>query len=192
MKIIISGCQAALVLVPWLLQTTTAMECMCESWWLFVCVCVSVCLYLLFVCLCLCLCFCGCVLPTTTAMECMCESWWLIVCVCMFMHLCLCVSVFLFLFVCYKPPQPWSACGSPDDWLSVFLFLFLCLWKLKAKSSSAGSEIDCYDCNSWEDPRCHDPFNYTHKVQDMPPLKVPIFRSVRISSTYPLGLMIRN
>ena len=33
---------------------------------------------------------------------------------------------------------------------------------------SAGKEIDCFECNSWEDERCHDPFNFTSFAGDMP------------------------
>ena len=29
-------------------------------------------------------------------------------------------------------------------------------------SFSAGDTIDCFDCNSWDDPRCHDPWNWTY------------------------------
>ena len=35
----------------------------------------------------------------------------------------------------------------------------------------AGKIIDCFECNSWDDPRCHDPFNYTIHKKDMPPLR---------------------
>ena len=29
-------------------------------------------------------------------------------------------------------------------------------------SVAAGNEIQCFDCNSWEDSRCHDPWNWTY------------------------------
>ena len=32
----------------------------------------------------------------------------------------------------------------------------------------AGQEIDCYECNSWEDQRCNDTFLHTAHAADMP------------------------
>ena len=31
-------------------------------------------------------------------------------------------------------------------------------------------ELNCFSCNSWSDPRCHDPFNWTSRIEDMPPI----------------------
>ena len=36
---------------------------------------------------------------------------------------------------------------------------------------SAGKQIDCFDCNSNEDPRCGDPFVFTAHARDMPAVK---------------------
>merc|ERR1711874_540255 len=36
---------------------------------------------------------------------------------------------------------------------------------------SAGKEIDCFDCNSNDDPRCGDPFVFTAHARDMPAVK---------------------
>jgi len=35
--------------------------------------------------------------------------------------------------------------------------------------TSAGNSIDCFECNSWEDYRCHDPWNWTYPKSTMPP-----------------------
>merc|ERR1712106_139756 len=33
----------------------------------------------------------------------------------------------------------------------------------------SGETIDCFDCNSWDDKRCHDPWNWTYPKSHMPP-----------------------
>ena len=41
-------------------------------------------------------------------------------------------------------------------------------WKMSISSTEnynffpAGNTIDCFECNSWDDPRCHDPWNWTY------------------------------
>ena len=34
---------------------------------------------------------------------------------------------------------------------------------------SGSGTIQCFECNSMEDPRCHDPFNYSIYDHEMPP-----------------------
>jgi len=35
----------------------------------------------------------------------------------------------------------------------------------------SGNTIDCFECNSWDDPRCHDPWNWTYPKNTMPPTR---------------------
>lgn len=35
----------------------------------------------------------------------------------------------------------------------------------------SGVEIDCFECNTWDDPRCADPWNWTYPMDTMPPLR---------------------
>ena len=38
----------------------------------------------------------------------------------------------------------------------------------KYSSLAAGNTIDCFECNSWDDPRCHDPWNWTYPKEVRP------------------------
>jgi len=50
----------------------------------------------------------------------------------------------------------------------------LSLWPALAMGAGgdclSGNTIDCFDCNSWDDPRCHDPWNWTYPKHHMPPV----------------------
>jgi len=55
----------------------------------------------------------------------------------------------------------------------MLLVLVLLSWQvLRALAAGgdclSGDTIDCFDCNSWDDPRCHDPWNWTYPKTDMP------------------------
>lgn len=53
----------------------------------------------------------------------------------------------------------------------------LCLLLLVGQAVGAGGDcmsgtaIDCFECNSWDDARCHDPWNWTYPKDTMPPTR---------------------
>ena len=38
---------------------------------------------------------------------------------------------------------------------------------------AADTSIQCFECNSFDDPRCHDPFNYNYTNKDAMPDTAP-------------------
>jgi len=53
-----------------------------------------------------------------------------------------------------------------------FLLIFIFLPDFSSavmECMSNSHKIDCFECNSWSDIRCLDPFNYTTELKDMPP-----------------------
>merc|ERR1711915_60755 len=55
--------------------------------------------------------------------------------------------------------------------LTVFIMVTCCVdISIQAGGDCmSGNTIDCFECNSWDDPRCHDPWNWTYPKSTMPP-----------------------
>ncbi|GFQ81755.1 protein quiver [Trichonephila clavata] len=58
--------------------------------------------------------------------------------------------------------------GNRDRFRKV---LFAAFWCLNAEEECMKSTYWCYECDTWNDYRCKDPFNSSAHPNDLPPLK---------------------
>jgi len=63
---------------------------------------------------------------------------------------------------------------QPDRYIllsTVIISALFCGHLVTGEEECITQSVYCFDCDSWSDPRCQDPFNFTLLSRDMPPLE---------------------